>query len=53
MIDQWLQQPIINLVEQWPTVGILVGALWLLRRDMLACMAAYRELVSRVLDDRE
>jgi hypothetical protein len=50
MIDQWLQEPIRQLLEQWPTVGILVGVLWLLRRDMKECLANYRSLVDRLLE---
>ena len=52
MIDTWLQEPILQFISQWPFVGVLMGALWLMRKDIKDCLRDYRDLVDRVLEKK-
>jgi len=49
MFGDYLQEPIIGFVQQWPFIAVLSLILWFMRKDLLACIEHNKRIMDELL----
>lgn len=49
MVEILLEEPIANLISQWPFVAVMAAILWFMRQDLKECLSENRRLVDKAL----